>query len=87
MSEDNVVHLKTNTKLDVPVERVLEGAKRYDFQRVIVLGVQQDGSLLIFLSSGDVGGNNLVLDCAKVQIVDREVINRPMEPVPPKDNV
>lgn len=77
---EKVVPLSTQTKLDIPVERILDGAKKHDLQQVIVIGAKQDGTLYVALSTGDVGANNLMLDCAKAQIVNPGVIARPLEP-------
>jgi len=83
-SHRRVLKLHQKTKVDLPAQQVLEGAMAYDLQQVLVCGADRDGKLLILMSTGDAGTNNLLLDCAKVQIVNSDVVDRPMEPKPPE---
>jgi hypothetical protein len=40
---DNVVLLKCNTRLDIPVERVLDGALTAELTSVLVIGEDEEG--------------------------------------------
>jgi len=83
-SRRNVLKLRQETKADLPAQQVLEGAMAFDLQEVLVLAADRQGRLMMFASTGRAGVNNLLLDCAKVQIVNSAVVLRPMEPLPPE---
>ena len=48
-----VTTLDTSTKMPIPVERVLDGAR--DLQEVLVIGWDKDGELYGASSTGEVG--------------------------------
>lgn len=60
MSEDNVVVLPVITKLDLPPERILNGALSADLERCFVIGWTKEGELY-FASSFSDGGDVLWL--------------------------
>ena len=51
--DDNVVRFTGNTKLDIPVERIFEGALQANLEEVVIIGFDAEGEFKIFSSSGD----------------------------------
>lgn len=43
--KDNVVRLQTLTKLDIPVDVVLENIKEEDYNHIFLIGWPKDGSM------------------------------------------
>ncbi len=43
MPKDNVVILQTVTKLDIPVDRVLESAKKVGLESIVIIGELENG--------------------------------------------
>lgn len=68
--EDNVVTLDTPTTLDIPAERVLDGAKEAELRCVIVLGHKEDGELYFASSLGGVAEVLWLLEKAKHNLLD-----------------
>lgn len=54
----NVTHLREMTDMDIPVQRVLDGAAEAGLSRVFVIGRTEDGALFAASSSAD-GRDNL----------------------------
>lgn len=68
----NVIDIGCNTKLDIPVKKVLDGAK--DLDTVLVIG-WRDNDFVMATSDGDLSGNNLLIDLAKRLIMDTMLEN------------
>ena len=66
---ENVTHLHTPFKGDLPVSIPLEGALKADLASVIVIGESEDGSLYLASSSGSIADLNLLLDLVKREIL------------------
>lgn len=60
MSDDNVVFLETN--LDLPPERILNGALEADLQTVLVIGWDKDERLFAGGSTANVAENLLLIE-------------------------
>jgi hypothetical protein len=61
---DNVVFLNIETRLPVPIGRVLDGA-REQLVDGIVIGTDHDGRLYVAASTGDAGELLILLELAK----------------------
>ena len=61
---DNVITLNNITKLDLPVDRVLEAAKE-NLECVILIGWDNSGDLYFASTIADCGEVNWLLDKAK----------------------
>ena len=48
---DNIIFLNTDSTLDIPVERVLEGARKADLEIAMVAGRYADGRFYLACSS------------------------------------
>ena len=59
-----------NTRLDIPVERVLDAAKDAGIEMVLVLGRTKEGELYMAASTGDAPEILWLIECAKVHILD-----------------
>ena len=68
----NVIDIGCNTKLDIPVEKVIEGAK--DLDVALVIG-WRDNDFVMATSDGDLSSNNLLIDLAKRLIMDTMLEN------------
>lgn len=64
MSDDKVVYLDIETKLDLPPDRILEGAKE-SLESVIIIGRTEEGDLYLSSSKADIYEVNYMLDTAK----------------------
>lgn len=53
MSDDNILTFDGMTKLDLPVNRILESAIEADMVEVVVLGYDKDGGYYFASSKGD----------------------------------
>jgi hypothetical protein len=51
--EDNVIDFPGGTLLDIPVDKVLEGAKDASLDQVVIVGVKEDGSTYLAFSTSD----------------------------------
>jgi hypothetical protein len=60
-----VIDLPMITRLDLPAERVLAKACEHKFQRVLVIGVLEDGSEYVAASAAD--GGTLLWDMERVR--------------------
>ena len=49
----NVVEFDGPTRLDMPADKVLDGAKGKDLENLLVIGWTQDGELYLAASSSD----------------------------------
>lgn len=67
--DDNVVYLDISTTEDIPVERVLESAKEADLERVMVIGINNEG---YYVASSFSSGAVLLwdLEIARKRILD-----------------
>ena len=63
----NVIDIGGKTKLDIPVERILDAAKELDV--AIVIGWQGQ-NFYMSMSSGDVADTNILIDLAKQVLMD-----------------
>jgi hypothetical protein len=70
MSE-TVVPFTGPTRLDIPPERVLQGALDGNLEGVVVIGLEQDGGLYFASSYGRIEVTNWLLDLAKADLVRR----------------
>ena len=64
MSDNKITYLDKYTELDIPVERVLEGAKD-QLDQVFILGWDKEGNLYSASSHGDIADLNLLLELGK----------------------
>lgn len=62
-----VVTLNTQTTLDIPVSKVLEGAQ--DLESVVLVGLTKDGEIYFASSGGDGPSINWLLDHAKLRLL------------------
>ncbi len=62
---DNVRYLRCKTTLDLPVDRVLEGAATGKLESAVVVGKDADGDLYVASSLGSEGDTLLLLEKAK----------------------
>ena len=70
MSKDNVIPLNNVTRLDIPVDRVLQGADDADLEHVVILGYGKETGEEYFASSYADGGDVLwLLERAKLQLL------------------
>ena len=67
--EDNVVDLYEETTMDIPVERVINGALEKDLETAIVLGWTEDGDMYLASSTGSRASMYYLLDSAKVALM------------------
>ncbi len=67
--KDNVVYLDMKTTLDIPVERVLEGAIKEDLEEVTVIGVKGN-ELFVATHTADVGKIILRIEQAKKKLLE-----------------
>lgn len=66
---DNVVILPVVTRLDIPPERVLNGALEADLEAVIVIGVTKDDSHYFSSSLGHGGEVLWLIERAKLALM------------------
>jgi hypothetical protein len=71
MKPDNVVFLKTITKLDLPPDRILEAAKG-ELEGVVVLGYDKEGGEYFASSYADGGQVLWLLERLKKQLLEVE---------------
>jgi hypothetical protein len=69
MSNNNVVILPVVTRLDIPVERVLNTALAADLDGVVVIGKQKDGYYYFSSSIADGGDVLWQLEWAKAALM------------------
>jgi hypothetical protein len=66
---DNVVYARIPTRLDVPCERILEGAQKAGLTEVVVLGFDADGNEYFASSVADGGDVLWHLERAKFRLL------------------
>ena len=66
---DNVIPLGNVTRLDLPPEQVLEGAKESIGEGVVIIGWDKEGELYFASSIADGGEVNWLLDHAKIALL------------------
>lgn len=67
---DNVVELKTITKLDLPPERILDRARDAGMQIAIVIGLDSDGEFYFASSAADGGTALWWIEKAKKKLLE-----------------
>jgi len=73
--KDNIVYLNGVTKLDLPVDRVLQAALDEDLDEVVIIGYTKDGNEYFKSSVADGGDVLWHLERAKkklLEVPDRE---------------
>src|SRR5574343_660842 len=64
-----VINLNCITKLDVPVEKVLQGAEDANLTDVVIVGYREDGSEYFASSAADGGTVLWLLERAKLRLL------------------
>jgi len=64
-TKDNVHVLDVNTTLDIPTDRVVAGLDGVKFDRIMVIGIDEDGDLFCSSSQGRIGDLLLLMERAK----------------------
>jgi hypothetical protein len=67
---DNVVNLDVVTCIDVPVDRVIDGAKEAGLDVAVVVGYHKNGDLYFASSLTDGGDVLWLLEIAKKQLLE-----------------
>lgn len=67
-----VVPLGNITRLDLPTERILDGAKGSCTDGVVVMGYNEDGSLYFASSLADGGSVLWLLEMCKMALLDAD---------------
>ena len=62
---DNIRYLRCETRLDIPVDRVLSGAGTAKLESAVVVGWDADGDLYLASSLGSEGDALMLLEKAK----------------------
>jgi hypothetical protein len=70
MLDDNIVDFPGGTLLDIPVDKVLEGAKDASLEQVVVVGVKEDGSTYLAFSTSDLYQILWFLENAKMDVLN-----------------
>lgn len=65
-----VVNLNVVTLLDLPVERVIDGAREADLETIVILGYDQDGMEFFSSNKADGGGVLWLMERLKRQLLD-----------------
>lgn len=68
--ENNVLFLRKETDMDIPVERVLESAIKENLKSVAVLGFSDDGSFHFASNTSDTAYILFLLELAKQQLLN-----------------
>jgi len=68
----DVTHIGGKTKLDIPVNGVLEGAIEKDLDVAIVMGYDKDGKVYFASSIGDAPEMNYLADKFKRYLLDTD---------------
>lgn len=63
-----VTILNCNTRLDIPVDRILGAAAAMDFEEIMVLGVREDGTEVVSASFSHVGRAIYLLERTKIRL-------------------
>lgn len=67
----NVINWGGITKLNIPVERVIEGAEYRGLDSIVILGYTKDGEEYFASSQADGGDVLWLLERAKLALIDR----------------
>lgn len=67
-----VINLNTDTLLDIPADKVIEGAVEADLDMIVVIGWGKDGSLYFGSSSGDAPEIMWLLQTAQKLLMDMQ---------------
>jgi hypothetical protein len=68
--EDNIVDFPGGTLLDIPVDKVLEGAKEASLDQVVIIGSRSDGSTYLAFSTSDLYQILWFLENAKMDVLN-----------------
>jgi hypothetical protein len=72
MSDDNVITLHNETRLDLPPERILTAAIEAKVEPVVIVGLGEDGELYFASTTGDAGAVLMLLERAKKALIEAE---------------
>jgi len=72
MSAD-IINLPTVTYLDLPIERVLEGAGEANLSEIVILGFDEDGDFYFSASKASGGDVLWLLEKAKLGLLTVEI--------------
>lgn len=72
MSEGNVIHFGGVTSLDIPCEKILQGALARKLDTVLVLGWTEAGEMYASCSSGDIPEVLFLLEKFKMELLRDE---------------
>lgn len=70
MSDDNVITLNVDTKLDIPSERILSAAIEQEIEDAIVVG-HKNGKLYLAAGPANVALVHLMLSCAVKEVLEQ----------------
>lgn len=65
----NIVILPVITRLDIPVDRVINSAKESDLQEIVVIGHTKEGDLYFSSNKADGGSVLWLLESAKKELL------------------
>jgi hypothetical protein len=68
--DDNVVDLPVITTLDIPAEKVLQGATEAEMQDIMIIGYDKDGQEYFASSFSDGGKALWMMERAKRRLMD-----------------
>jgi hypothetical protein len=66
---DNVEVLSVDTTLDLPLDRILDGAREHGVTHCLLLGYDRDGEFYTASQITDVGNLLILLERAKVRLL------------------
>jgi len=69
MPDDNIHILDVQTKLPLPVNRILDGARNAELSTAIVVGYTEDGEEYFASSTGDIGTIIVLLERMRLGIL------------------
>jgi hypothetical protein len=74
--KDNVVdfdgQIQLNADIDIPIEKVLEGAKNASLKTLLIIGEEEDGSLYFASSLGKLADIYWMLALVQKEVLDFE---------------
>lgn len=65
-----IITLDVITKLDIPVERVIDGAKKADLETAVVIGWDKDGEFYFASNKADGGEVLWLIEKAKKRLLE-----------------
>jgi len=68
--DEKVVRLDCVTRLDIPVEAILEEAIKVDLEEVVVIGWEKDGEMYFSSSKADGGDVLWLMEKAKKMLLE-----------------